>query len=760
MRVERHEGTKARRHEGESGGPVSARSFGLDPRPHSGKDRSETGPPNYALAGRRCYPIVAHTVLTLAAGAAILAGGCGSEARAAAGAKTGRLLVIGMDGLDPKLLDAMLAAGELPNFAKVIARGDYKRLATAMPPQSPVAWANFISGSHPGKHQIYDFIHRDPTPALEGLNVMPVQSISETRPVEPAWYSPAAKWESIPWGDNWRIPLRSSETVSLRKGDTFWDHLTAHGVETAVYRVPANYPPDDADGNGHFCCISGMGTPELRGGDGEFTFYGEDVPLGGRSVGGGRYVRLFVRDHRTEAEIQGPENFLQAPRRNRRADLMSAKFEVVRDPEDDTAKITLGDESVLLAKGDWSRWVPLTFETGVPGSMVLSAMTLPTSVSGMVRFHLASVHPKLEVFMSPVNFDPFDPANPISTPPELAAEIAEDVGRYYTTGIPQEHKALRYDAITPDEFLAQSQLVLDERSAQFTRALGKFDKGCLFYYFGATDLLGHMFWRDRDPQHPGRKPEEAAKYARVMEDCYIKMDKLVGEALAALTDADTLIIMSDHGFNSFRRGFNVNTWLVREGYMKLWDSDPDRMAGYPNFQNVKWDETRAYALGLNSLYINLKGREKEGIVEPSQRDALLKEIGERLLALRDEAVEGSPAPVVKVYITDQIYPGADPRVAPDMLIGYNAGYRVSWSTALGGMPKEVIEDNLERWSGDHCIAADIVPGVIVTNRKLAVDDPSLADMGPTILQAFGIETPKTMTGRPLLRQQQGDKVTR
>jgi predicted AlkP superfamily phosphohydrolase/phosphomutase len=688
--------------------------------------------------------------------------GCDSEARGAAGAKGaggkgGRLLVIGMDGLDPDLLNTMLAAGELPNFAKVIATGDYKRLATAMPPQSPVAWANFISGSHPGKHQIYDFIHRDPSPPIEGLAVMPVQSISETRAVEPAWYSPARKWESVPWGSRFRIPLRAEETVSLRKGDTFWDHLTARGVETAVYRVPANYPPDDADGNGHFCCVSGMGTPELRGGDGSFTFYGEDVPLGGRSLGGGSFVRLFVRDDWAEAQIEGPDNFLQTPDRRDRVSKLSAKFEVARDPEDDTAKISLGDETVLLQKGEWSRWVPLTFETGIPGSMVLSAMTLPTSVSGMVRFHLSSVHPKLEVFMSPVNFDPFDPTNPISTPPELAAEIAEDVGRYYTTGIPQEHKALRYDAISPDDFLAQTQLVLNERAAQFTRALGKFESGCLFYYFGASDLLGHMFWRDRDPGHPGRKPEEAAKYGRVMEDCYIRMDGLVGEALAALSDADTLIIMSDHGFNSFRRGFNVNTWLVQAGYMKLWDEDPDRMAGYSNFENVKWEETRAYALGLNSLYINLKGREKEGIVEPAERAALLKEIGDKLLAIRDEAVEGAPAPIVKVYVTEDIYPGADPRVAPDLLIGYGANYRVSWSTALGGMPKDVIEDNLERWSGDHCIAADVVPGVIVTNRKLAVSDPALSDMGPTILQVFGIATPETMTGRPLLS---GDNVTR
>ena len=682
--------------------------------------------------------------------------GCGSEARGARGDSSKRVLVIGMDGMDATLFKQMMDEGRLPNFSKLAARGGFKPLATAMPPQSPVAWANFISGSHPGKHQIYDFIHRDPNPPGKGLAVMPYQSISKQQEIEPAWYNPLSytDWEGIPWGKKWRLPLRAQETISMRRGDNFWDFLTARDIDTVVYRVPANYPPDDADGSSHFSCISGMGTPELRGGDGEFTRYDEDAPLGGSRPSGGRLVKLFLspQRHSTKCTIVGPDNFLQKPKkRGGGVDRMKTSFDLVRDPVDEVAKITLNDQVIVLRKGEWSAWTTVTFETGIPAAWLASMLTVPTSASGMVRFKLLSVHPKLALFMSPVHFDPLNPASPISSPPEFATEVAEDVGRYHTTGIPQEHKALRHGALSEDDFLEQARTVLDERTAQYRRALAEFESGFLFFYFGATDLLGHMFWRDRDPGHPGLKPGEAEKYGKVIENSYVDMDGLVGEALEALDDDDTLIVMSDHGFGSFRRQFNLNTWLVEQGYMVLYDREGMDKREYQihMFINVDWSQTKAYALGINSLYINAAGREKNGIVPESERLTLTKEIGEKMLLVRDEY--GDPA-IHKYYITEQVYPGADPAIAPDMLVGYAKNYRASWATALGGMPKKVIQDNMARWSGDHCVAADLVPGIIVTNRKITVDDPKLEDVAPTILAEFGVGVPETMTGRPLFRQ--------
>lgn len=664
-----------------------------------------------------------------------------------------KVLVLGMDGLDPILLSQLMSEDRLPNFSRLASLGSYSPFGTAMPPQSPVAWSNFISGSRPGTHQIFDWIHRKPNPDSP-LPILPYMSTSEALPAE-------HPDRQLTLGQ-WRIPLDSGEVENLRRGDAFWNHLVKHGVSTAIYRMPANYPPKEAPGPGEFKVHSGMGTPDLLGTQGEFFCFRENMRSEKESVAGGHFTRLEVENDRTVAKLEGPENYLLDVAEGEKAPKMTVELEIVRDPIQEAITVSVGDEKVLLKEGEWSNWIPIVFETGLPGSAVVGAAGLPTSMHSIIRLYVREVHPYLDIYVSPLQIDPSNPANPISYPPDWSAELAEltGTGGMYTTGIPEDTKALRSRprsktldgkrmraALDEDGFLQMVHLLVAERTRQYRDALEHFKRGFLYFYFGHTDQLAHIFWRDMDPLHPGRKPDQIGKYDNVIFDTYEEMDARLGEAFEVMDENDVLIVMSDHGFCSFRRGFNVNNWLVENGYMTV--KDLGRRGREQGLFNIRFDKTQVYAVGLNCLYINLKGREKYGIVAEEDRRRLMEEVAAKLELVRDE--DGSKA-IEKIYFTFDDYPNADPEVAPDMMIGYTRNYRGSWATALGGIGRGSFEDNRDRWSGDHCISANLVPGIIVSNMELILDDPELSDLGPSLLRLFGIEIPETMLGRNIFGQ--------
>ena len=646
----------------------------------------------------------------------------------------GRLLFMGMDGMDPVLLGRLMDEGKLPNFKRLADRGDFKPLATSMPPQSPVAWSNVISGGEPGVHEIYDFIHRDPKHYLPYLSTTTIDS-------------PAKNREPFSIG-GWQLPTSVEQPKLRREGPAFWEYLVAHGINTYVYRMPANYPAQEVEGDGHFHCLTGMGTPDLLGSYGNFTVFTSDPARKIGDVSGGKFARLVPIGHRAEGKFIGPPNFLRSPvGKGKRVPDMELSFQVVRDPERDLVKITLGNVTLLLKKGEWSDWIQFDFETEIPGSAVLEAMAAPTSIAGMVRLYVKQVHPEIEIFATPINIDPTRPANPISVPTQFSADLAMATGLYFTAGIPEHTPEIMQGGLTEEQWLEKAMFILEERIGQFRHALNSFDNGCLFYYFGTPDLISHIFWRDQDPQHPGRDPQQGDRYAGVIERTYQMMDGIVGEALEAIDDDDTFLIMSDHGFASFRWGFNLNTWLLDNGYLVL--TRPSRQEQVEFLSGVDWSRTRAYGLGLNGLYVNQRGREREGIVPPgTQTRELLLEISEKLLAVRDD--DDAPI-IVRTYIVADVYPDADPQIAPDFLVGYARNYRASWKTILGSMPKPLVEVNTNRWSGDHCIAADLVPGILVSNRKITAENPALTDLAPTILDLFGLDVPEGMVGRKILQ---------
>jgi predicted AlkP superfamily phosphohydrolase/phosphomutase len=636
-------------------------------------------------------------VLALLVSALVLPIGC--SGRSGAGGK--RVIVLGFDGLDYDVTRALIDSGRLPNFARLASSGGFAPLGTSIPPQSPVAWSTFITGLDPGGHGIFDFIHRDPK------TMLPYLSTSSTEGSDRA----------ITVGD-WQFPLSGGSVKLLRQGQPFWDVLEARGIETTIIRMPANFPPSGTATRE----LSGMGTPDLLGTYGTFSFYtSEPFAFGGRTLSGGALYPVTVEDNVVRAALHGPDNPFRKV-----SEKVTADFTLYLDAERPVAKLVVGDNERVLAVGEWTDWLAVDFDLRVPLQ----------SVRGMARFYLKQITPYVEVYVSPINLDPMSPALPVSQPDDYAAELATATGRYYTQGMPEDTKGLRQGVLTRDEFLAQARLAGDENRVQYRYVLDRFRDGLLFYYFGNVDQIAHMMWRAKDPGHPAHDPAIDPKYADVIEELYVGLDRIVGETLDAIGPDGTLVVLSDHGFTSWRRSFHLNTWLKQEGFLTL--MNPARQDDPGFFGNVNWSRTQAYGIGLNGLYINVQGREMAGAVAPADRERVMEEIAGRLLRVIDPAT-GQPA-ITKVYRREQVYTDAGffDR-APDLVVGYAKGTRGSDDSALGSIPPDVIVDNLDPWSGDHCMDHEAVPGVLLSNRPLRKPAPSLDKVAAAVLAEFGID---------------------
>lgn len=663
--------------------------------------------------------------------------GCSMSSRLGSGrgARGKRVVVLGFDGFDPVLGERLMNQGRLPNLARYREAGGYRRLGTTIPPQSPVAWASFITGCNPGVHGIFDFIHRD-----AARQCAPMFSAAETIPATGGWEV----------GDH-RIPLTfwpfshgPAQTVLRREGVPFWDYLDAAGMPAWIYDIPSNYPPSPSQ-HGHQFCLSGMGTTDLLGTYGTYqhfsTRYREE-----RHEGGGIRKPLVFRDHAARAILTGPRNTLLTEKKQSDTTL---EFMIYRDPKNAVARIDLPDRTIVLRSGEWSRWEQVRFRVSMPSF-------LPDSeVVGICRLYLQEVYPVFRLYVSPINIDPAHPGGQrITTPPDFSQQIAHELDHFGTLGFQEDHKALSNRIFSNAEFQAQADFVLQERLKLLDFALCHYDDGFLFFYFSSTDLQAHMFWWDSAEKHPVRLPDEARSAYELIERLYERMDAIVGEVANRVGPRATLLVMSDHGFCNFRRQFNLNTWLRENGY--LGPENADTLLGGPGARAVDWGRTRAYGMGLNGLYLNLHGREQHGIVDAgAERANLLRELKERLLAVRDPE-NGEPA-ISAVDLADSVYDGPCRARAPDLVVGYRRGYRSSWDTTLGGLSERVFGDNDSAWSADHCMATEELPGVLFANRPITRPAPSLLDLAPTVLTEFGLPAPPQMTGRPVF---EGGPTTR
>lgn len=619
-----------------------------------------------------------------------------------------KVLALGFDGMDPNLVNRYLKEGKLPYFQKLAASGSFLPLQSSLPPQSPVAWANFINGTDPGGHAIFDFVHRDPK------NYLPIFSASESLPSE----------HNLKLG-KLIVPISGGEIRNLRQGRAFWQILEDYDIPSTIFKIPSNYPPVETKQK----TLSGMGTPDLKGYYGLFNYYTNEYKTVTEEYGGGGRVHdVYVIGNRVEARIPGPNN----PFKEGHPETY-VNFKVFLDPVNPVAKIQYQDQEFILREKEWSDWKKIRFEF------------IPTqSVSGICLFYLKELRPKFKLYVSPINIDPAEPALPISTPESYARELARKFGPFFTKGLPADTAALENDILDEKEFLYQDDLIYQESMAMLEEELKNFHSGLLFYYFSNTDQRQHMFFRLIDRNHPAYDENLAKEFGQVIENTYREMDKALQLAMEKVDRRTLIIVMSDHGFCPFRRGFNLNTWLLRNGYHYLRPGlRPEEVT---LFQTTDWARTRAYGVGLNALYLNLKGREAQGIVSPEEKGALLKELASKLEQVTDPLT--GERVILKAYLSQEVFHGPYVSEAPDIILGFNRNYRISWNSPLGNFPREIIESNPQKWSGDHMAAPGLIPGILLANEPARLQDPALEDITAGILSAFAVKIPPEITGRP------------
>jgi predicted AlkP superfamily phosphohydrolase/phosphomutase len=603
--------------------------------------------------------------------------------------------------------------GILPNLSKLKSDGSFARLGTTLPALSPVAWSSFQTGVNPGAHNIFDFLTRDKRYCLPQLASTETQTVEKVRSLF-----------------GFKLKKKSASVVITRKSQPFWKILGAHGVFSNIIRVPISYPPEKFHGN----ILSAMCTPDLKGTQGSFTYFTEGEAATNTATGGDVRVFKSVNGVLT-GELQGPP----APDGS---GVLLMPFTLKLDRANGRGELSIDSQIVELSANAMSPWVEIVFRSVANRS--LSARSSKVAVHGIVRFCLRSHEESYSLYVSPINVHPEKPALPISEPAIFSGWLAKKHGLYGTLGLMEDTWGRNELALDDARFLEQTYLTHNERERMFFEALEKTREGLCACVFDASDRIQHMFWRYIDERHPSPL-EDRGEFADTIRNMYIKMDDLVGRVREKLKPNDHLFVLSDHGFASFRRCINLNTWLLQEGYLALKDG---KSVGADYFRDVDWGRTQAFAVGLSGIYINRKGREAHGIVEPRDVQALKNEIARKLEQLHDP--QDRALAVRRVHDSEQSYKGVYKGEAPDLIVGYNPGYRVSWDSITGTVESEIFSDNLKAWSGDHHVDPELVPGILFTNKKLTKSAPHITDLAPTILSLFGVKPPGYMEGEVIV----------
>jgi len=657
-----------------------------------------------------------------------------------------RVFVIGFDGMDPTLARKWMDEGKLPNLKRLAETGTFSVLASTQPSESPTAWSSFATGVNPGKHNIYDFLIRDFQTYIPEPNM--------TRREPPQFL----------WG---LIPVRPPKVFSTRGGTSFWVHAANDGVKATVLTVPVTFPPEDL---AHGAMLGGLPLPDLRGTLGTFYYWATDLSSfeEGNTEFGGFLKRLLFDGGVAETLLKGPDSPVLrqeeaalkekkkgvglTDKEQERLEQLATSKEInipmkVRWSEGSgKADLEIQGQKLTLKAGEWSPWVPLSFK-----------VNFLLTVHGMTQFYVAQADRELQLYASPVNMDPRNPPIPISKPDGFSAELAGQIGLYRTLGWAESaDKPLNEGRLDEAAFLYDSDRAMDDRERIIFQNLKRDDWDLFVAAIETTDRVSHMMWRFLDPKHPMYDRALAAKYGDAIENVYRRADDLVGRLVSTVPRDAVFMVMSDHGFHSFRREVNLNTWLVKDGYLAFQGQESARkgledLFGRGRFwEGVDWSKTRAYAVGLGQIYFNLKGRESQGVVSAgAEYKALQEEIASKLVGLTDP---DTGEPVFRaIYKRDDIYKGEFLNNAPDLQVGFNDGYRVGWQDTLGSIRRAVVENNNKKWSGDHCATAtEISGGVFFSNRKVTTSEPSIMDLSPTILKLLEVPLPSDLDGRPLM----------
>jgi predicted AlkP superfamily phosphohydrolase/phosphomutase len=679
--------------------------------------------------------MLALLLLVIAAGAMACAGPRSSEPRP-------KMIVLGFDGMDPDLVTRWMAEGLLPNIARLAKQGGVYPLATTHSPESPTAWASFATGVNPGKHNIYDFLVRDTNTYLPDLGMVrrePARFLFDY------------------------IPIAKPKLHSTRGGTSFWVTAGRAGVRSSILTVPVTFPPEDVP-NGEL--LAGLPLPDIRGTMGTFYYFATDLSRyeEGNTEFGGILKRLVMEGDVARTELIGPPNPIirqqvQAIRakgtpvaeadRPRLAELQAQEdiripFTVRWNKAGKTATVEIQGQSLLLEPGKMSRWIDLEFR-----------VNFLVRVHGMTQLLLMNADSELQLYIAPVNMKPDDPPVPISSPASFASQMFERVGHYRTLGWAEATWPLNEGRMDERTFMEDLYAAFDDRARVIMSRIASRDWDVLVGVIESTDRVQHMMWRLVDPKHPMYDAALASRFGDSILRVYRRADELVGEVLERTEPGIPILIVSDHGFHSWRKAVNLNTWLVQQGYMALQGQQPgekkldDLFGGGEFWENVDWSRTKAYAMGLGQIYFNLRGRESKGIVSPgAEAKALADELGAKLLTLTDP--EDGARIVRNVYKRDDVYAGEYLAQAAELQVGMEDGYRVSWQTTLGGSPQGIVYPNMKKWSGDHGgYDFDITAGVLIANRPIANPRPTIMDIAPTVLKYFGLPIPADIDGKPL-----------
>ncbi|MBU2501667.1 alkaline phosphatase family protein [bacterium] len=626
-------------------------------------------------------------------------------------ARVRRVVVLGLDGLDPVLARQWMDEGHLPHLARIRHEGTFRPLGTTWPAMSPVGWSTFATGVDASGHNIFDFLSRDRQTHLPVLSSTRVKTHLKRRKLGP-------------------IPLPSTEHPFelLRRSKPFWKTCAESGVASSILRIPITFPPDRFGGKQ----LSAMCVPDLRGTQGTFTHFtepGEDHR--GRTTGGERRTLEAAGENRWLGELPGPD-------RSDGTGPVTVPVEVTVDPAGPSASFDLGGERFTLGPDAYSDWIPVAFKDG------------RRTAHGICRVRVTTFSPRFSFYVTPLNIDPQKPAMPISNPPQFSVALSRLQGRFATLGLAEDTWALNERVIDEQAFLDQAYAIHAERERQFFHALDRQPDGVVSVVFDATDRIQHMFFRYLDPDHPANAGKDTAIHRNAVFDLYRRADDLVGRTRKKLGKNDALLIVSDHGFKQFQRGVNLNAWFRRHGYLYL-KSDPVEgplplIPTGRRFEvgDVDWARTRAYTNGLAGFYLNIEGREQNGCVPPGEATALKRELINRLRGLPDPERGGEA--ITELWASEDVYPGPYRENGPDVIVGYKPGYRADWDAAVGAVTDQIVSDNTRSWSGDHCMDPRQVPGVVFSTIAFENTRPSLVDMAPSVLDLLGLKAPRHMTG--------------
>jgi predicted AlkP superfamily phosphohydrolase/phosphomutase len=731
----------------------------------------------------------------LAAALALAAAGPPPAAIGGAGAASGqpprKLVILGFDGADAKLTERWMDEGKLPHLAALRRQGTFAPLLSTIPSQTPVSWSTFSTGLNPGRHGIFDFLKRDPQTyrpsfaafdqrqetflwgrgngwivgAIAGIAVgllalLVARVVRRALPRRQGWRGSAAITAAAVLvcaigagvgagvAADRLLPKQRPVAFNRQRGETFWAILGHAGKRVRVMRVPVTFPPKPYE-EGQL--LSGLGVPDLSKRIGKPFYFTSELFFSPKGGGDFKVEVVELPDNKGEidTEIKEIPNDLFPGQ----GDFIKIPMRLTVPPDRGSVRIQVSGNDLTLKAGQWSGWVRFVF----PFNRLIK-------VHGIGKFRVLSISPELRLYLSPIQLDPerLPPGLAITTPGSFVGDLTGRFGLFKTIGWQIDTWSLTDGTSDEQVFLEDVQATVDKDREMLRGLLADDGWDVLVQYFEFTDRVQHMMFRFLDPKHPLYTAEGAKRWGPSILQAYQQMDAIVGEAMRTMPRNADLLVLSDHGFASFRRGMNYNTWLATNGLMTLTGEDTKRknledLFGQGDFfVNVDWSKTKAYALGLGQIYINLAGREAKGIVQSGED---YKRVEAAIISGLQSYVDPATGehPVAHVFTREEAYGTFDPELIPDLIPSNNEGYRVGWQDTLGGIGKNIVEPNDQIWSGDHCsVYPPLVKGILFTNFKLDPAGAANARMGdvmPTILDLYRVQPPERLDGKSLLAKE-------